>query len=130
MKVLYVVYAYVNKLVYFHAVQVTKEDEKEYTTLDRIDIENYINHFPKDKLNIEFETGFVTDKLDKKVLKDQITRIYQNLKEKLINIGDESGIEENDIYYKAQLEKLEETLTVEECEKRGYYDYKKKKEEV
>ena len=110
MKVLYVINAFENKFVYFHAVQITKENETEFTTLDKINItdkepfgeeEQYIYTFPKNKLNQELEMGYVTDKLDKEVLKAQMNRIYNKLKEEYLYLYNE-----NEDYYKDNLDKI------------------------
>lgn len=110
MKVLYVINAFENKFVYFHAVQITKENEIEFTTLDKINItdkeplgeeKQYIYTFPKNKLNQELEMGYVTDKLDKEVLKVQMNRIYNKLKEEYLYLYNE-----NEDYYKDNLNKI------------------------
>lgn len=118
MKVLYVINAFENKFVYFHAVQITKENETEFTTLDKINItdkesfgeeEQYIYTFPKNKLNQELEMGYVTDKLDKEVLKAQMNRIYNKLKEEYLYLYNE-----NEDYYKDNLDKINNCISPEE----------------
>ena len=84
MKVLYVVNTCDNKYVNFHAVQVMSENESEFEILDKMNVENYVHNFPKDKIDIELELAYVTDKLDKETLKVQIDRIYNKLREKYI----------------------------------------------
>ena len=82
-KVLYVVNTVElnnNKCVHFYAVQVKNETDNEFIIIDKINIENYTYSFPKNKINVEFETAFVTDKLNKEILRTQIDRIYKKLK--------------------------------------------------
>ena len=119
MKILYVVYACDNKYVDFHGVQVTEETEEGYTILDKIYVDNHIHEFPKNKLNVEFEMGYVTDKLDKEELKNQIERIYNNLKEKHLKDGEAQYDRVNDRYYIGSLKDLERCVTPEEYEKSG-----------
>ena len=117
MKILYVVNACDNKYVDFHGVQVTEETEEGYTILDKVNVENYIHEFPKNKLNIEFDMGYVTDKLDKEALKIQIDRIYNKLKEKHLKDGETQYSLGNDRYYAGSLKDLERCVTPEEYEK-------------
>lgn len=107
MKVLYVVNAWDNKYIEFRAVQVIEENEKEFEILDRVNVENYIHNFPKERLNIEFDLGYVTDKLDKETLRIQIDRIYNNLKEKYYKDEKNEDSSLNDKYYKVSLDLLE-----------------------
>jgi len=118
-KILYVVYACDNKYVDFHGVQVTEETEESFTILDKVNIENYIHEFPKNKLNVEFDFGYVTDKLDKEALKIQIDRIYNKLKEKHLKDGEVQYSMVNDRYYTGSLKDLEICVTPEEYEKSG-----------
>ena len=117
MKILYVVNACDNKYVDFHGVQVTEETEEGYTILDKVNVENYIHEFPKNKLNVEFDMGYVTDKLDKEALKIQIDRIYNKLKEKHLKDGETQYSIGNDRYYTGSLKDLEKCVTPEEYEK-------------
>lgn len=110
MKVLYVVNAWDNKYIEFRAVQVIEENEKEFEILDRVNVENYIHNFPKSKLNIEFDLGYVTDKLDKETLRIQIDRIYNNLKEKYYKDEKNEDSYLNDKYYKVSLDLLEKIV--------------------
>ena len=126
MKILYVVYAYDNKYVDFHGVQVTEETEEGFTILDKVNVENYIHEFPKNKLNVEFDFGYVTDKLDKEALKIQIDRIYNKLKEKHLKDGETQYDRVNDRYYKGSVKDLERCLTPEEYEKSGLKDQEDK----
>lgn len=119
MKILYVVNACDNKYVDFHGVQVTEEREDGFTILDRVNVENYIHEFPKNKLNIEFDMGYVTDKLDKEALKIQIDRIYNKLKEKHLKNGETQDSMVNDRYYEGSIEGLKRCVTSEEYEKSG-----------
>ena len=50
MKVLYVVNVVNEKYVDFHAVQVEDEIEKYFIILDRMNVENYVHTFPKNKI--------------------------------------------------------------------------------
>lgn len=126
MKILYVVYAYDNKYVDFHGVQVTEETEEGFTILDKVNVENYIHEFPKNKLNVEFDFGYVTDKLDKETLKIQIDRIYNKLKEKHLKDGETQYDRVNDRYYEGSVKDLERCLTPEEYEKSGLKDQEDK----
>ena len=119
MKILYVVYACDNKYVDFHGVQVTEETEDGFTILDRVNVENYVHEFPKNKLNVEFDMGYVTDKLDKEALKIQIDRIYNKLKEKHLKDGEAQYGRVNDRYYEGSVKDLERCVTPEEYEKSG-----------
>lgn len=110
MKVLYVVNAWDNKYIQFRAVQVIEENEKEFEILDRVNVENYIHNFPKERLNIEFDFGYVTDKLDKETLRIQIDRIYNNLKEKYYKDEKNEDSYLNDKYYKVSLDLLEKIV--------------------
>ena len=107
MKVLYVVNAWDNKVIDFRAVQVIKENEEEFEILDRVNVENYIHVFPKEKLNVEFELGYVTDKLYKKALKIQIDRIYNKVKEQYYKSEDKEYSLYNDRCYKSWLNLLD-----------------------
>jgi len=118
-KILYVVYACDNKYVDFHGVQVMEETEDGFNILDKVNVENYIHEFPKDKLNVEFDMGYVTDKLDKEKLKIQIDRIYNKLKEKHLKDGEKQYNIVNDRYYTGCLKDLEKCVTPEEYEKSG-----------
>ena len=113
MKLLYVVRSYKNKYVDFGAVQVRKEDKKEFITLDKINIIEkdfteeiqYINTFPKNKINTELDYGYVTDKLDKEVLKAQINRIYNKLKKNYMEL-----LEKNEQFYKSSIDVLNKCI--------------------
>lgn len=107
MKVLYVVNAWDNKYIEFRAVQVVEEDEKEFEILDRVNVEGYVHSFPKNKLNVEFDLGYVTDKLDKEALRIQIDRIYKKLKEQYSKDEENEDSSLNDKYYKVSLDLLE-----------------------
>ncbi len=107
MKVLYVVNAWDNKVIDFRAVQVMKENEKEFEILDRVNVENYIHVFPKEKLYVEFKLGYVTDKLDKEALKIQIDRIYNKVKEQYYKSEDKEYSLYNDKCYKSCLNLLD-----------------------
>ena len=113
MKLLYVVKAHENKYVKFNAVQVREENEKGFITIDKINIiekdfteeVKYINTFPKNKLNKELEMGYVTDKLDKEVLKTQIDRIYNKLQNNYRQM-----LEKNEQLYKRSMELLDKCI--------------------
>ncbi len=119
MKLLYVVKAYENKYVKFNAVQIREENEKEFITIDKINIiekdfteeVKYINTFPKNKLNTELNYGYVTDKLDKEVLKAQINRIYNKLKENYMEL-----LEKNEQFYKSSIDILNKCILPEDKE--------------
>lgn len=119
MKVLYVVNACDSKYVDFHAVQVIGENENEFEILDRMNVENYVHNFPKDKINIELELAYVTDKLDKETLKFQIDRVYNKLKEKYIKNDEKQLNETNENYYKSSIDLLKRCITPEEYEAKG-----------
>lgn len=87
MKILYVVNTYDDKYINFYAVQVESETEQDFIlfSMDKINIENYVQTFPKSLLNYELDMGYVTDKLDKDALKIQIDRIYDKLKKRIEN---------------------------------------------
>lgn len=125
MKVLYVVNACDNKYVDFHAVQVTQESENEYDILDKMNVENYVHKFPKKKINIEFELAYVTDKLDKKLLKIQIDRIYNKLKEKHLKDKEKQFAKTNEIYYKSSIDLLKRCVTPKEYEEQGLAEKEK-----
>ncbi len=119
MKVLYVVNAYDGKYVDFHAVQVIGENEEEFDILDKMYVENYVHKFPKNKINIELELAYVTDKLDKDSLKIQIDRIYNKLKEKYLKENETQLEETNENYYRSSIDLLKRCVTPEEYEARG-----------
>lgn len=118
MKVLYIVNDYDNKYVDFHAVQVMEENESEYDILDKMNVENYIHKFPKNKINVELELAYVTDKLDKKILKNQIDRIYNKLKEKHLKNKEKQFVETNEEYYKSSIDLLKRCVTPEKYEEK------------
>ena len=113
MKVLYVVKVDRDRCVKFNAVQVREETQEEFITIDKINIKEkdftgeikYINTFPKNKLNKELEMGYVTDKLDKEVLKLQINRIYNKLQNNYRQI-----LEKNEKLYKNSMELLDKCI--------------------
>ena len=53
--------------------------------------------------------GYVTDKLDKEVLKAQMNRIYNKLKEEYLYLYNE-----NEDYYKDNLDKINNCISPEE----------------
>lgn len=115
MKVLYVVKVDRDRCVKFNAVQIREENEKEFIAIDKINIMEkdftgeikykYINTFPKNKLNQELEMGYVTDKLDKEVLKLQINRIYNKLQNNYRKM-----LEKNEQLYKSSMELLDKCI--------------------
>lgn len=121
MKVLYVVKVDRDRCVKFNAVQVREETQEEFITIDKINIKEkdftgeikykYINTFPKNKLNQELEMGYVTDKLDKEVLKIQINRIYNRLKKNYIEL-----LEKNEKFYKDSIDLLDKCILPEDKE--------------
>lgn len=119
MKVLYVVYNYNNEFADFYGAQVENENEKEYITIDRIKIGEYKHNFPKDKLNVEFEDGYVTDVLDKQKIKEQLDRIHQRLTKLHLENAENPSYKDNGSNYKYVLERLEKLMTPEEYEKSG-----------
>lgn len=128
MKVLYVVNAFDNKYVDFHAVQVLGENESQFEILDKINVENYVHNFPKNKINIELELAYVTDKLDKETLKVQIDRIYNKLKEQYEKSNEKQLRKTNEDYYKSSIDLLKRCVTLEEYEEKGLA--KKENEEL
>lgn len=112
MKVLYVVYANGEKYVDFHAVEIMNENENEFDIVDRINIEQYTHNFPKDKLNFEFSEGYVTDKLDKAKLKEQIDRIFNVLQKKHLDNNERKDAEINKDYYNLSINSLEGCVPV------------------
>lgn len=126
MKVLYVVNAYDGKYVDFHAVQVIGENENEFEILDRMNVENYVHNFPKDKINIELKLAYVTDKLDKKTLKVQIDRVYNKLREKYMESNENQLNKTNEDYYKSSIDLLKRCITPEEYEAKGLAEKEKK----
>lgn len=110
MKVLYVVNTYDEKYVNFRAVQVVEENEKEFEILDRVNVEDYIHNFPKKKMNVEFDLGYVTDKLDKEALRIQIDRIYKKLKEQYSKDEENKDSSLNDKYYKISVDLLDRVV--------------------
>lgn len=119
MKVLYVVYNHNNEFVDLYGAQVENENEKEYITVDRIKIGEYKHNFPKDKLNFEFEDGYVTDVLDKPKIKEQLDRIYQELTKLHLKNENQSSYKDNESNYNYALERLEKMMTPEEYESEG-----------
>ena len=115
MKVLYVVKVDRDRCVKFNAVQVREETQEEFITIDKINIKEkdftgeikykYINTFPKNKLNQELEMGYVTDKLDKEVLKTQIDRIYNKLQNNYRKM-----LEKNEQLYKNSIDVLNKCI--------------------
>lgn len=130
MKVLYIVNDYDNKYVDFHAVQVMEENESEYDILDKMNVENYIHKFPKNKINVELELAYVTDKLDKKILKNQIDRIYNKLKEKHLKNKEKQFVETNEEYYKSSIDLLKRCVTPEKYEEKGLAKKQKINEKI
>ena len=126
MKVLYVVNACDGKYVDFHAVQVIGENENEFEILDRMNVENYVHNFPKDKINIELKLAYVTDKLDKKTLKVQIDRVYNKLREKYMESNENQLKKTNEDYYKSSIDLLKRCITPEEYEAKGLAKKEKK----
>ena len=110
MKVLYVVNTYDEKYVNFRAVQVVEENEKEFKILDRVNVEDYIHNFPKEKMNVEFDLGYVTDKLDKEALRIQIDRIYKKLKQQYSKDEEHKDSSLNDKYYKISVDLLDRVV--------------------
>lgn len=119
MKVLYVVNTCDNKYVNFQSVQIMEEKENEFIILDKMEIEEYVHNFPKSKINVEFNMGYVTDKLDKTLLRKQIDRIYEKLKNMYLNNGETQYAETNEAYYKSSIDLLRRCVTPEEYEKQG-----------
>ena len=117
MKVLYVVKAESGKYASFKAVQVWEEREEDFEIVDKIEIEDYIHEFPKNKLNTEFEFGYVTDKLDKRMLKTQLNRVYCKLCEIQRKSNDIDSLDWNTRYYERSLEGLDRCITPEELKK-------------
>ena len=113
MKVLYVVKVDRDKCVKFNAVQVREENEKEFITIDKINIIEkdfteeiqYINTFPKNKINAELDYGYVTDVLDKEVLRVQIDRIYNKLQNNYRQM-----LEKNEQLYKSSIDLLDKCI--------------------
>ena len=114
MKVLYVVNVVDEKYVDFHAVQVEDENENDFIILDRMNVENYVHTFPKNKIDVELDLAYVTDKLDKKSLKIQIDRIYNKLNKVC---SDQDDVAER--YYESSMDLLKRCVTPEEYESRG-----------
>ena len=114
MKVLYVVNVVNEKYVDFHAVQVEDENENDFIILDRMNVENYVHTFPKNKIDVELDLAYVTDKLDKKSLKIQIDRIYNKLNKVC---SDQDDVAER--YYESSMDLLKRCVTLEEYEARG-----------
>lgn len=114
MKTLYVVNACDNKYVDFYAVHVEEDKEDEFIVSDKINIEGYIHNFPKDKINVEFDFGYVIDTLDKVLLRKQIDRIYENLKKKHLDEGEVQYAKTNEDYYKSDIDLLKRCITPEE----------------
>ena len=119
MKVLYVVNVVDEKYVDFHAVQVEDENENDFIILDRMNVENYVHTFPKNKIDVELELAYVTDKLDKESLRIQIDRIYNKLNKVY---SDQDVIAER--YYKSSLDLLKRCITPEEYEKQSSKEIK------
>lgn len=119
MKVLYLVNACDNKYVNFQAAQVTEENEREFIVIDKINIDGYVYNFPKDKINVELDMGFVTDKLDKKALKVQIERIYNKLRDIHTKNNDSRSSRVNEDYYNGSIEDLNRCVTPEEYKAKG-----------
>ena len=74
-------------------------------------LKNYIHNFPKEKLNIEFNLGYVTDKLDKEALRIQIDRIYKELKEQYSKDEENKDSFLNDKYYKISVDLLDSIVS-------------------
>lgn len=114
MKLLYVVYAVSGKYASFQAVQVMEERDDEFEIVDKMEIEDYIHKFPKNKLNKEFEFWYVTDKLDKIMLKAQLDRIYCKLCEIHGKNKDIESLRGNTRYYDGSVEDLDRCVSSEE----------------
>lgn len=111
MKVLYIVYAVSEKYASFKVVQVMEEREDEFEIVDKMEIEDYIHTFPKNKLNKEFEFWYVADKLDKIMLKAQLDRIYCKLCEIHGKNKDTKSLIFNTRYYLGSVEDLDGCVT-------------------
>lgn len=114
MKVLYIVYAVSEKYASFKVVQVMEEREDEFEIVDKMEIEDYIHTFPKNKLNKEFELWYATDKLDKRMLKAQLDRVYCKLCEIHGKNNDIESLICNTRYYEGSVEDLERCVSPEE----------------
>lgn len=117
MKLLYVVYAVSGKYASFKVVQVMEEREDEFEIVEKMEIGDYIHKFPKNKLNKEFELWYVTDKLDKRMLKAQLDRIYCKLCEIHGKNKDIESLRGNTRYYEGSVEDLTKCITLEENKK-------------
>ena len=88
--------------------------ENDFIILDRMNVENYVHTFPKNKIGVELDLAYVTDKLDKKSLKIQIDRIYNKLNKVC---SDQDIVAER--YYKSSIDLLKICVTPEEYKARG-----------
>ena len=108
MKIIYVVATTNNnEYVDLYGAEVKNEDSEIYETVKRIKIEDYKFIFPKEKINFEFEYGFVTDVLDKVKIRQQIDRVYKNLQQINADKDDKSILKDSEEYYKFIIGKLE-----------------------
>lgn len=97
-KLLYVISKFnESNIINFNAVEIIEENETEYILLDKI---NNKNNFLKEDLDKEFKFLFVTK--DKRKLKKQLKRIYEN-------INKETQEDISDLEYKInQLKEIQE----------------------
>lgn len=120
MKLLYIINTsnYEMKYINFFATYIDDEDEKVIISSDRLRIESYKHTFPKDKLNFEFEFGFVTDTLNKELLKHNLYRINKNFQK---NCSNKDELEHNKTSYESALCRLENVEPFKEkIEKRNF----------
>lgn len=110
MKKLYVVANYEGRGVTFMEVKVREETETEYevdTSLNNV-LWNTGTRFPKDKINVNLENGFVTDDINNKQLKKNLLRIYNYLDEDHKDCIKRHTMEKevNDKWYNLALEEI------------------------
>lgn len=60
--------------IYFKAVEVKEETDKEYITIDRIDVLDYKYSISKEAVNKEYDNCFIAN--NKRRLKKQAERLY------------------------------------------------------
>lgn len=104
-----------NNIIKFNAVEVIEEKEHEFVLLDKI---NDKNTFSKEDLDKEFEFLFVTK--DIKKIREQLKRIYENIRKKIEDETSKLEYTEDDM---SKLEyKINKLKYLQEINKQNYED--------
>ena len=121
MKIIYIVATTNNnEYIDLYGAKVKNENSEIYETVDKIKIEGYKFIFPKEKINFEFEYGFVTDMFDKAKIRKQIDRVYKNLQQINANKDEKRVLKDSEEYYEFIIEKLNRMSLKKENSKKLY----------